>query len=369
MNKKYDEKLIKSYITGDDITDFDIEKLENDADFMMQVIDYSDDIKMYSFCGEELKKDYKFVSYLVDKYNSNVKKYKNDIEIVVSAAESFLDSRKNLSDDDFDVESIELSIIMEDILKDNEEEMLKYALENNANFNYLLIILSEEFIKQKNIGLGFGLLEQYFKSNIILDYYAKNFLEEIFYRNKEYKFEAYIHRLVKDKNEINEDKANSFIINTINGLDESLSWYLTCHIYLLDKMKKDLKRVYNYFGTYNKNQNQNKAETFIDYIERMYKENENCPDFTCTQLLGYIIKELNLEKVFDDDSSYVRFKESEFYNPEDYKINLSKFVNQKFLNEALKKAQEIFISDTFKDADDYLNEFNKRRAEILKLKS
>ena len=101
----------------------------------------------------------------------------------------------------------------------------------------------------------------------------------------------------------------------------------------------------------------------------MYKENENCPDFTCTQLLGYIIKELNLEKVFDDDSSYVRFKESEFYNPQDYKINLSKFVNQKFLNEALKKAQEIFISDTFKDADDYLNEFNKRRAEILKLKS
>ena len=106
MNKKYDEKLIKAYITGDDIIDFDIDELENDVYFMMQVIDYSDDIKMYSFCGEELKKDYKFVSYLVDKYNSNVKKYKNDIKIIISAAESFLDSRKNLNDDDFDVESI-----------------------------------------------------------------------------------------------------------------------------------------------------------------------------------------------------------------------------------------------------------------------
>lgn len=383
MKKKYDDVLVKAYIMGDDIDDYDVEELENDVDFMIQAFDFSGDIKMHLYCGENVRNDYRFIRRLIDKYKTDVEKYKqntkkckndvikyeNDTKFIISIVDDFLGSRKNIKEEDFDVESIELNIIMEELLKDDEDVVFKYALENNAMFNYLLIILSDEFIKQKNLGLGFGLLEQYFKSKIILDYYAKSFLEEIFYRNEDCEFEKYIHKLVKDKNEIFGDKANSFVISTVERLDSSLSWYLSCNTNLLNKIKYDLGIIYNRFDDYTKRENERKAEALIDYIEKMYKDYEICPDFTCTQLIGYTIKELSLEKEFDDDISYSRFKQSEYYNPRDYNINLAKFINKKFLNEALEKAKEIFVWDAFQDEDDYLKEFNKRRAEILKIKN
>lgn len=41
--KKYSRELINRYINSEDITIYDIDELENDKDFMMQVISVSGD--------------------------------------------------------------------------------------------------------------------------------------------------------------------------------------------------------------------------------------------------------------------------------------------------------------------------------------
>ena len=55
--KNIDASLIEKYINGDDLGEYSIEQLENDKDFMTSVINYTNDVKMYSLCSDELKKD------------------------------------------------------------------------------------------------------------------------------------------------------------------------------------------------------------------------------------------------------------------------------------------------------------------------
>ena len=69
--KNIDASLIEKYINGDDLGEYSIEQLENDKDFMTSVINYTNDVKMYSLCSDELKKDYEFVKYLVLKFKNN----------------------------------------------------------------------------------------------------------------------------------------------------------------------------------------------------------------------------------------------------------------------------------------------------------
>ena len=69
--KKIDISLVKKYANGEDLGEFTSDQLENDKDFMMGVISYTNDIKIYSLCSESIKKDYEFVKYLVLKFKDN----------------------------------------------------------------------------------------------------------------------------------------------------------------------------------------------------------------------------------------------------------------------------------------------------------
>ena len=47
--KTYNKKLIYDYIMGNDIEDFDTDELENNPEFMMEVIKYTKDKKCIIF--------------------------------------------------------------------------------------------------------------------------------------------------------------------------------------------------------------------------------------------------------------------------------------------------------------------------------
>ena len=51
---KFNKDLVLDYVYGNDICDYDIEKLENDFDFMLEVLKYTKDSNMYFFCSEEI---------------------------------------------------------------------------------------------------------------------------------------------------------------------------------------------------------------------------------------------------------------------------------------------------------------------------
>ena len=81
--KKYSRELINRYINSEDITIYDIDELENDKDFMMQVISVSGDNNFYNLCSDNVKCDYEFVKYLIIKF-------KHKIDFVCEVADYFL---------------------------------------------------------------------------------------------------------------------------------------------------------------------------------------------------------------------------------------------------------------------------------------
>ena len=101
--KKIDISLIRKYVNGKDLGEYSIEQLENDKDFMMGVISYTNDTKMYSSCSELVKQDYEFVKYLV-------LKFKDNSEFITTVADNYVNNT------DTDWERRELNIIMEKVL-------------------------------------------------------------------------------------------------------------------------------------------------------------------------------------------------------------------------------------------------------------
>ena len=180
--KKIDISLVKKYVNGEDLGEFTSEQLENDKDFMMWVISYTNDIKMYSFCSESVKLNYEFVEYLV-------LKFKDNSEFIMTVADNYLDNA------DTDWESKELSIIMEKVLPKELAE--KYEVLNETS--YFTKRLEVEIAKAKDsklesmVGMGFLLMfDQYNGSDIILDYYANNMVGEII-RDNNIDFEKMLH--------------------------------------------------------------------------------------------------------------------------------------------------------------------------------
>ena len=106
--KKYNRDLISKYINGEEIIDYNIEELEDDKDFMMQVISISNDYNFYNLCSEKVKLDYDFIKYLI-------LKFKNNINFICDVANEYIEK----TEDDF--ARTELALIMRDLTKNNEE--------------------------------------------------------------------------------------------------------------------------------------------------------------------------------------------------------------------------------------------------------
>ena len=115
----FDKKLIYNYVMGEDIENYSIEQLENDVNFMKQVIEFTNDKNMYNLCGEKVKNDIEFIKYLI-------KKFKKDSMFIISIAEEYI---KNNQTEDFDDNCFELNILMSDIGKNkNEDEFIRFDI-------------------------------------------------------------------------------------------------------------------------------------------------------------------------------------------------------------------------------------------------
>lgn len=120
--KKYSRDLINRYINGEDITTHDIDELENDKDFMMQVISVSGDNNFYNLCSDIVKCDYEFVKYLIIKF-------RDKIDFVCEVADYFLSHVGK------ELETTEIYTIMFEITKDHKVLNSKYFLVPLAKYD------------------------------------------------------------------------------------------------------------------------------------------------------------------------------------------------------------------------------------------
>ena len=285
--EKYSKKIVEDYINGNDIEEYDIEKLENDKNFMTQVIDLTNDEKMYHYCSDDLKKDYTFIKYLI-------LKFRNNTDFITTIADYFLENTDN------DFERTELSIIMRNLTSNNEINKYQLLCETIYSGKRLAVELTKLREKDEaivnDIGMGFLFIyDSYYSSPIILDFYASMIIEDIF-REYDIDLESYLHSKFKESSQIDAQGLNNFMIEFISSYDRMLGGYLSTHLNLLLPLKNKIIKIQNNWDRYVYNEEKSKYREMFKRVKDYIEQSDSI--FTDTDLIYYIGSKLEiLEKI------------------------------------------------------------------------
>ena len=302
--KKIDISLVKKYVNGEDLGEYTTEQLENDKDFMIGVIGYTNDIKMYSLCSESVKNDYEFVKYLVLKFKENP-------EFIIKVADKYLDNT------DTDWERKELSIIMEKILPSELSE--KYQVLNETLYFSKRIEIEVAEVKDEKleemVGMGFWFIfDQYNGSDIILDYCM---IGEII-RDNNIDFEKMLHTQFKSADKINEMGINNYIVSFIAYYDSMLSSYVSTHLDIIKPIANRIKLIQDNWDKYSSIDETRRYNNMLDMVhEYMSMSDSNMEE---NEILYYIAKELG---IIDKVKQYDGTKEADEDFKEEYGFDLS----------------------------------------------
>lgn len=282
MVSHYDVRILWKYINGYYIENVD--ELENNYKFMMDVIRITKDKNLYNLCSDEVKNNFEFVKFIIDLF-------KKDIDFVCKVADYYLDNADN-----DDICTNELIFIMCDVLKNykDNDECLIYFVKRASIVNYDrmiadAIIDEEDNINiKKRLGMGFIIFleSDYCKSNIMLKYIAKIMLNEIFYELSNLSIEDIIHKRFSSVDKLNQYGIKNFIFSYVREYDYFLASYLTTNVDLISKIEKEINLVRNNWNIY--------------LIRNMIRKNE-----IFMQEAFCYIEEYNTRYTYDDICSYI----------------------------------------------------------------
>lgn len=350
MERKYSRRLIMDYVAGNDIEGYDINELENDYQFMIEVIDFTKDKNMYNLCSDEIKRNYNFVRFLIEKF-------KDDYNFIDQVSSYFFVNHENKSLLDEDHKVLELKIIINDIIGKNKIDVL----EQNKIVSHLLFNLENTFAQmgigqlpqgdQRLLGLGFAVLkDKYNDSQIITDFFAKKYIDEIFYETVN-KLADMLHRDFKDYDSLLKYGVNKYIAKVVSLADNSLAEYLLCHTELLTKIKDDIQKIGKDWNRYEQERYRDKIEQTYEKIEDYLNENFDTTIFPI-DAVNYIVEYLGLKEIFDkyDETDFGEYKDILMpIEPEHLSFN-----DLVHLKKMIKIVKKIFNSDEVED--DYIEE-------------
>ena len=286
--KKYSKELINKYIKGEDIENYQIEELENNKDFMIQVIKETNDKNIYNLCTEKVKKDYEMVKFMVLTYN-------DDLNFIADIADKYL---KETGDS---LERIELALIMLDLtLKKDDEKAIKYKMIVDTIFFSKRLEVEICKYKENNddyskeVGMGFWyMFDLYNSSDIVIKFFAKKTIEAIF-SEYDINLEQVLHSKFKKAEDIDLQGINNYMINFLGMYDQMLASYISTHIEILSDFSDKISDVINNWENYNEKEDEKRYNGMIEQVHN-YMENADSI-MTETDILYYVARQLGIDE-------------------------------------------------------------------------
>lgn len=357
MNIKFPKKLIHDYINGNDIDNYNIEQLEENYLFMIEVIKISKDKRIYNLCSENVKTNYEFVKFLV-------KTFQDDIPFIIKVSEKYLSQT-----DKEDITYIELIIILNNLAKVNDWDLMDYVMKAKAFYACTIaqVTVSLEKCNIKDLGYGFSILkEEYQKSDIVINYIAKQLLFDIFYYNEDnITLEELVHIHYKNKNDLVNYGINHFIITYTKYIDEGLSNYLSSNPKLMEPIKKTIEKAIHNWENYLNRLNERRIGIVYQTIAEFNEKNNEVLTFNCYDILDEIVIKLKLDDIFKIEPRNQRYYELE--KQFDDKTNLKR---KELENKLYKLIKELFEVDHIKEERtdyDQPSKHKKGNLKVLKL--
>lgn len=301
-----DNKLVYDYINGEYIDEEILNNLENNRCFMREVIKLTNDKRMYDFCSEELKKDYTFGKFLIFKFN-------DDISFIDKVATNILNS--NINDKDRN----ELCIIMSNFTKCRDNNCyLKYSLMLTAIYNTTRVEIEIFKTKENNdrlrskLGMGFLFMyDDFSDSDITLEYYASNLINDIFMENN-IDLISLIHSKFNTFDMLESYGIRKFLIDDVIRLyDSFLADYIQLHTHLLNDLYDVVRRMKDTYDDYSciieKRFFDNLIDEVYDYVSN------NCESYSNIgfDYIFYVGMELGIN---DKLKKYLKYEEVDYNN-------------------------------------------------------
>ena len=360
--EKYDKKIIDAYINGNDIENYSIEELENDKKFMMMVITLTNDKNFYNLCSKELKKDYEFVRFVIQKFN-------NDIDFICKVADLYLNAVED------ELTRTELVVLMSDLTKDkNEQKNHEYEVIRDTIFTTKRVQIeiakaktNDEYYSNE-IGMGFLIVFDSFNSSkIVLNYYAKKIIEEIF-DEYDINLDNMLHEQFDNPEQINKIGINNYMLNFIGTYDSMLASYLSTNIDLMQDFSNKIKIVQKRWNEYDNSNERKKYNLIFSKVHEYMEQIENEGLLSETDLLYYVGQKLGIvNKLVKYDEVSLEF-EDDIVNELDNEfledtLNAS-FVDRMHFNNVMRIISAIAFSNKY-DIPKSANENTKGK--ILKV--
>ena len=286
MNKS---KLVNAYLNGDDFPDnYTIEDFENDPELMFLAIFKSGDKRLYDFCSDDVKKDYRFV-------NMMIRKFASDEKFICSIGDFFLDAHSDDKKEEPN-DSIKICLLLLDKLKTMEYK-LPYNIQLTSIYVTDLIAISGEVNRNPEFyGMGFNIFEDtYDYDKDILDYYSRKMVMDILPLNI-LKLERLMHSCNYKDQYIFETPPTTFLVNYVFNCDQALSDYISLNPNNFNDLANSIAEVQKNWLSYNNNLRKLKVECFYKILSESSKLGSI--DFEQRVIWVYIANKYNLVDEF-----------------------------------------------------------------------
>jgi hypothetical protein len=147
--------------------------------------------------------------------------------------------------------------------------------------------------------LGFSILMDDHKDRKnILDYFAKRLMDELYHKNPCGDFEDLIHKHCDSPENIYAEGFEAFFIRNLYGVDESLSYYVFDHSYLLSDLIDELDEICENWCDYEENLSYRCVEIVKEWVSKRESESTYGNDFNYQQAMNEVILSMNFCEMF-----------------------------------------------------------------------
>ena len=334
------------YITGADIEN--VLELEDNYMFMLDVLKYSKDKKMYDFCSLNVKLNYEFVRGLISIFPTDYEFLDMAVSKYISNKLDFIDSIDSEFTNIDVIHSQELIVLMSNMFS-NTDDINKYMLKSLAIFEcvytklQIAIKQARESYTFSNLGYGFGIIEEDYKdSKVMIDFMAKNMLrrilitEDLSFKNLIYK---YYQKCIKKQGVFR------FICSYVSAYDTDLSDYMVCNSEIAKEYIDAGKKYVANWDNYQSSLNERRIPLFYQEIIKVISKYSSYKEFALNYIdvEMYIINKLGLNKIIpiDEDLEYTDLRRKKITN-----------IERKCLNELCEYTRKLFSEGIIESKND-----------------
>ncbi len=321
---KINRALVKRYINGESVVPFKVEDLENNPEFMEEVLISSKDKKYYEKCSTAVKgnfdfaikimtffmEDKEFVKEVASQFISNNPLNEEDtiLEEIDDDEEVFIRKRSQQINELFEVIALAaIATLDEDYVA---RTVMIYNVECEIANAYVNNLSDEEDLE--SFGYGFWLIqENYANTPIMLYVLAKFMLVDILEGGTTETIEDIAHRKFRNVLTFQKYGITNFLLDVIRSKDSFLADYVTAHTDLLAKYVEQCEVAIKEWPSYILKMDLARRKSVDSWIAK-FKLKFDVPDLPTDAILKEVVDELGLASKFD----FSELTETS-YNPRD----------------------------------------------------